>query len=79
MNKISTQCGIWETSYRLIKHKNGSISVKAPFVRWKNNNGSLAFRNVLIKKFVDQALACFADEETEININEIVEINRGSY
>ena len=38
----------------------------------------VSISNVLIKKFVDEALACFAGEKTEININEIVEINRFS-
>ncbi|UOF76751.1 hypothetical protein [Caudoviricetes sp.] len=75
MQTINTKCGIYATEYTLIRHRDGSISVKTPYIKWKNNNGMLAFRNVKITKFIEQAIACFNDAEAEMTIGEIVNIN----
>jgi hypothetical protein len=72
MKTIDTQCGIYNTEYRLIKHKDGSISVKTPYIKWVNNSGSLAFKNVKITRFVEAALDCFNDTNAEMSISEIV-------
>lgn len=52
MNKvIDCKCGIYSTEYRLICHKNGSISVKRPYIKWPSiNSGSLAFETVAIRE-----------------------------
>lgn len=73
MKTISTKVGIYDTEYRLIQHRDGSISVKTPYVKWVGNTGSLAFKNVRINKFVDQAKACFSgSDDSEMTISEIV-------
>lgn len=43
MKTIDTTCGIYDTEYTLIAHRNGSITVKAPYIKWVNNTGNLAF------------------------------------
>lgn len=51
MNKvIDCKCGIYSTEYRLICHKDGSVSVKRPFIKWVNNSGSLTFETVAIRE-----------------------------
>jgi hypothetical protein len=73
---ITTTCGIYETEYTLINHRDGSISVKAPYIKWINNNGSLAFKTIKIDKFSEQAKLCFLDDDlSEMTISEIVDIN----
>ena len=69
---IDTQCGIYNTEYRLIKHKDGTISVKSPYIKWTNNTGRLAFKDVKITRFVDAAIACFNGDDSEMSISEIV-------
>ena len=75
MNSISTTCGIYETEYTLIKHRNGDISVKTPYVKWTGNTGSLAFKKIKVTKFVSQCLDCFSGESPEMSISEIIDIN----
>lgn len=45
MKTINITCGIYETEYSLTAHRDGSITVKAPYIKWINNNGSLDFSN----------------------------------
>ena len=71
MNKsIDVTCGIYNTEYRLIQHKDGTISVKAPYVKWTDNSGSLSFRTVKISKD-DKAdvLAFFEEDELALDAN----------
>jgi hypothetical protein len=72
MKTIDTQCGIYNTEYTLIKHRDGSISVKTPYIKWVNNSGSLAFKIVKIKRFAEQAIDCFKGSDAEMSISEIV-------
>jgi hypothetical protein len=46
MKTIDIKCGIYDTEYTLKSHRNGSITVHAPYIKWVNNTGNLAFRNV---------------------------------
>ena len=75
MKTINTICGIYDTEYSLINHKDGGISVKTPFIKWTNNSGSLAFKQVKITKFIEQTKKCFANGNAEMSISEIIEIN----
>lgn len=45
---IDIKCGIYDTEYTLTEHRDGSISVKAPYIKWVNNTGNLAFQTVNI-------------------------------
>jgi len=40
-NYINVKCGIYKTEYRLIRHKDGYISVDAPLVVWSRGTGTL--------------------------------------
>jgi hypothetical protein len=42
---INTKCGIYNTQYSIKDHKNGEVTVRAPFVKWVGDSGHLAFRN----------------------------------
>ena len=74
MKTLDTTCGIYNTEYKLIAHKNGTYSVKSPYIKWVNNSGSLAFKTVKINKFKDFIVDAF-DGETEISVGEIVYAN----
>ena len=75
MKTIETKCGIYDTQYTLIQHRDGSISIKTPYIKWVNNSGSLAFRIVKINKFVEQALANFGDGIVDMTVGEIIQEN----
>lgn len=47
-NVISYTSGIYETSARLIKHKDGSVSIRYGYVKWVGNTGYLAKKTVKI-------------------------------
>jgi hypothetical protein len=46
---INCQVGIYDTSYKLTCHRDKSVTVRAPFIRWTKNSGALAFDRVKIK------------------------------
>lgn len=49
MNRtICVKVDIWDTKYKLTQHRNGSISVRMPFTRWRGNSGSLDFEIIKI-------------------------------
>ncbi|MEI8248221.1 MAG: hypothetical protein WCI51_20460 [Lentisphaerota bacterium] len=65
MKTIDCKVGIFDTEYQLKEHKDGSVTVIRPFVRWRNNSGSLDFTKIkeagknaeIIKRFFkDDAL-----------------------
>lgn len=49
MNTISAQVGIYITAYLATFHRDGSITVRAPYIKWTGNNGCLAFRKVTVE------------------------------
>ena len=72
---IDTKVGIYNTEYTLVAHRDGTISVKTPYIKWVGNSGSLSFKTVKIDRFVDQAKECFADyDNAPMSISEIVSI-----
>lgn len=46
---IEIECGIYNTHYRLVEHRDGTITVIVPYIKWKNNSGSLDFEKNKIK------------------------------
>ena len=40
--RLDATVGIYSTAYTLISHRDGSVSVRAPYIDWRNNNGNLA-------------------------------------
>ena len=45
MKTLDTTCGIYDTRYTLTSHRDGSITIKSPYIKWVRNTGSLEFRN----------------------------------
>lgn len=74
MKTYDTICGIYNTEYRLISHRDGSYTVKAPYIKWVGNSGSLAFKMVKIIKFRDIIADAF-DGFSEMTVSEIVYCN----
>ena len=74
---IDTTVGIYDTQYTLINHRDGSISVKCPYVKWVGNTGCLAFEVIKITKFVQATKDCFADyENASMSMTEIISLNQ---
>jgi len=40
---INVTVGIYNTHYSITHHRDGSVTVRAPYIRWINNTGNLAF------------------------------------
>lgn len=64
MNTISAQVGIYDTAYRATFHRDGSITVRAPYVKWTGDNGGLAFRNVTVEGLEADAVREFFKAES---------------
>ena len=47
-NTIDMKVGIYETTATIIHHRDGSVTIKEPFVRWAQNTGTLAFRKITL-------------------------------
>lgn len=43
-NSINMTCGIYDTEITCIRHRDGSTTIRAPYIKWINNTGNLAFR-----------------------------------
>jgi len=73
MKTLKTDVGIYDSEYRLICHRDKSISVREPFIKWTFNCGSLSFRTVKIKKrFQAEVLACFEGKKEGMSIEDIM-------
>ncbi len=77
MNKTITQSySYWIADYTLIEHKDGSISVRAPRAKTDTIGGiSLGYKKIKINKHIEFVRECFADDEYEHNISDLVDIN----
>lgn len=64
MKTLSVKCGIYDTQYRLITHRDGTITVKYPEIIWSNNTGVLKFSRVSFEKgdLANKIKECFADQ-----------------
>ena len=56
IDTIDTTCGIYDTSAQVVFHRDGTATVRAPYIRWFNNCGNLAFKKVKISKAVHVAI-----------------------
>jgi hypothetical protein len=41
--KIATTVGIYRATYTLTCHKDGSVTIRAPSIKWTGNTGTLAY------------------------------------
>lgn len=64
---LDTTCGIYETEYTLTKHRDGSCTVKAPFINWRDGSGCLAFKKIHIKPVQANDVIWFFDNDTTYN------------
>jgi hypothetical protein len=62
---VAVKVGIYNTQYDLTQHKDGSITVREPYIKWVNNSGSLDFKKVKItdKPRVKDIKKLFAADE----------------
>ena len=49
LTTLDTTAGIYETEATIRRHKDGSVTIRAPFVKWTRDVGALAFTKVHIK------------------------------
>jgi hypothetical protein len=75
MKTVPTKCGIYDSHYTLIRHRDGRVSVKAPYVKWYKGVGSLAFRIVPIFAHSGILLDIFNGAEPSLSVHEIVSVN----
>lgn len=68
---IAVVCGIYTTEYRLIVRRDGSLAVKAPYIKWSNNTGRLAFETyeVVGAQMTQAVLAFFAADSLVLDAN----------
>lgn len=68
MKNIAVKCGIYDTAYTLTAHRDGTVTVKAPYIKWLNNTGNLAFQRVTFKagQIADAIKKAFADQDVEL-------------
>ena len=45
---LAIQCGVYNTHYNLVIHRDSSLTVKRPFIKWIDNTGSLDFESICI-------------------------------
>lgn len=62
---INATVGIYDTQYRAVFHKNGHVTVKVPFIEWKNNTGFLIFRTFRVSGNMAENVKKFFNNNTE--------------
>jgi hypothetical protein len=45
---INVTCGIYNTYYELVSHRDGSVTVRVPGISWRDNTGTLKHSKVWI-------------------------------
>lgn len=55
-NTIGTTCGIYDTSAQVVFNGDGAATVRAPYIKWVNNSGRLAFKKVKISNVLHVAI-----------------------
>ena len=62
LNTIDLQIGIYDTQATIIRHRNGDVTIAAPWIKWTQDNGSLAFKKIhLSGAEANRASAVFSD------------------
>lgn len=63
---LDTTCGIYNAEYTLTKHRDGTRTVRAPYIKWEGNSGCLAHHNVKAStEHADFIDACFEQDDRE--------------
>lgn len=59
---LDCTCGIYSTDYRLTCHRDGTVTVRVPTIKWRNNTGTLAhtLEHVSLQQDVLRIKAMFA-------------------
>lgn len=74
---LDTTCGIYETEYTLTCHRDGTRTVRAPYIKWEGSSGCLAHRNVKASSehagYID---ACFeqGDRESAFDLDQRLQL-----
>ncbi len=64
---VDTICGIYNTEYTLTRHRDGSCTVRAPYIKWRDQSGSLGFRKITIKPRNSGDIVWFFENGTTYN------------
>jgi hypothetical protein len=77
---IECKTGIYDTYFTLTCHRNGSVTVKSPSIKWEHNSGCLNFCRTTIQagKRAEMVKHFFAiDEMVDENQNVLMDILAG--
>lgn len=66
---IPVKCAIFDTHYTITRHRDGTGTVRAPYIKWRNNTGYLDFyiyhipaaRMPQVSQFFDDGELCNQD------------------
>jgi hypothetical protein len=64
---LDTTCGIYATEYTLTRHRDGSCTVKAPYVSWRDNTGALRFKRTWVSAAQAKDVIWFFENQTTYN------------
>ena len=64
---LDTTIGIYSTAYTLTRHRDGSCTVKSPYICWSDNSGVLAHRKIKIKPAQTKDVVWFFDNGVTYN------------
>ncbi len=46
IKSLDVQVGVYGTQATITRHRDGQVTIKAPFIKWVNSTGSLAFETI---------------------------------
>jgi hypothetical protein len=63
LKNLNVQVGIYDTQATITRHRNGTVTIRAPYIKWVNNTGYLAFEKLIFcGDMADRAKRVFTDE-----------------
>lgn len=73
-NTIDTTCGIYDTEATVVFHRDGTSTIRAPYIKWVNNSGNLAFKKVKITNTNHVAILrdLVADDAPSMSYSELI-------
>lgn len=73
-NTIDITCGIYDTSAQVVFHRDGTATVRAPYIKWVNHSGNLAFKKVKISKAAHVAILkdIIGDNQPAMSYGELI-------
>ncbi len=48
IKSIDVTVGIYDTEATITRHRNGTVSIRAPYIKWVDNTGHLAFERIYL-------------------------------